>query len=274
MSGSVKEQKTKNDRCDHGRSDCVRTENTRPASRGGNTRHTSLSTEISKIIREQRERENKRSPQFKMRVWRLTVRTTYAVKRFFDIVLALLALIILSPLFIVIALLIKLTSPGPIFFTQIRVGKYGRHFRFYKFRSMYIDAEKRKAELLKQNQSSDGVIFKMKDDPRITPIGKILRRTSMDELPQFLNVLFNDMSLVGPRPPVPSEVRQYTLEDRKRLEVKPGLTCLWQISGRSDIPFKQQVSLDQEYIRDWSLWHDLWILLRTIPAILSGKGAY
>ena len=252
----------------------AKVENRHARAHGDSPRHTTLAVEIDKIIREQQERTSKRSPQRRMRVWSFTVRMTYAVKRFFDIVLAMAALIVLFPLFIVIALLIKLTSPGPVFFTQIRVGKYGRHFRFYKFRSMYIDAEKRKAELLKQNQSSDGVIFKMKDDPRITPIGKILRRTSMDELPQFLNVLFNDMSLVGPRPPVPSEVQQYTLEDRKRLEVKPGLTCLWQISGRSDIPFKQQVRLDQEYIRAWSLKQDLWILLRTIPAILSGKGAY
>ena len=134
--------------------------------------------------------------------------------------------------------------------------------------------KKRKAELLSKNQSADGVIFKMKDDPRITPIGRILRKTSMDELPQFLNVLFGDMSLVGPRPPVPSEVMQYSLEARKRLNVQPGLTCLWQVSGRSDIPFKEQVSLDKQYIGSRSLKLDLLILLRTIPAILSGKGAY
>ena len=236
--------------------------------------HIRLSEEIELLIKEQQKRESGHSPNLKIRVWSFTVRTTYAVKRFFDLILAAAAMIILSPLFIVIALLIKLTSPGPVFFTQLRVGKYGRTFRFYKFRSMYIDAEKRKKDLLAQNQSADGVIFKMKNDPRITPIGKFLRRTSMDELPQFLNVLFNDMSLVGPRPPVPSEVQQYTLEERKRLNVKPGLTCLWQISGRSDIPFKQQVRLDQEYIRSWNLAHDLMILLRTIPAILSGKGAY
>ena len=242
--------------------------------KNGSTGRIRLSEEIDRIINEQREREAGQPPHFKMWIWGFTVRATYAAKRFFDFALASLALIVLAPLFIVIALLIKLTSPGPVFFTQLRVGKYGRTFRFYKFRSMYTDAEKRKQELLKHNQSADGVIFKMKDDPRITPIGKLLRRTSMDELPQFLNVLFNDMSLVGPRPPLPSEVQQYTLEERKRLNVKPGLTCLWQISGRSDIPFKQQVSLDKEYIRSWSLGHDLRILLRTIPAIMSGKGAY
>ena len=165
-------------------------------------------------------------------------------------------------------------SPGPIFFVQTRVGYFGRHFRFYKFRSMYQDAEKRKQALLAQNQSADGVIFKMKHDPRITPIGRIIRKTSIDELPQFFNVLFGDMSLVGPRPPLPSEVQQYTLEDRKRLNVKPGLTCLWQIRGRSDIPFKEQVKLDKEYIQSNSLWQDLKILIQTIPAIISGKGAY
>ena len=139
---------------------------------------------------------------------------------------------------------------------------------------MYVDAEERKKELLSLNQSKDGVIFKMKDDPRITPIGRILRKTSMDELPQFLNVLFGDMSLVGPRPPVPSEVAEYSIEARKRLNVRPGLTCLWQVSGRSDIPFNEQVSLDKQYISSRGLKSDLLILLRTIPAIISGKGAY
>ena len=237
-------------------------------------RHQELGRQINILLTENEERRSGRTSCSRMRLWRVTVRLSYAVKRIVDVVLSLLALILLSPLFIIIALIIKLSSPGPVFFVQTRVGQYGRPFRFYKFRSMYLDAEKRKKDLLAQNQSADGVIFKMKNDPRITPIGKILRRTSMDELPQFLNVLFNDMSLVGPRPPVPSEVQMYTLDERKRLNVKPGLTCLWQISGRSDVPFKQQVSLDKEYIRSWSLKQDLWILLRTIPAILSGKGAY
>ena len=188
--------------------------------------------------------------------------------------LSILALILLAPLFLVVAIVIKLTSPGPVFFVQVRVGQFGQTFSFYKFRSMYTDAEKRKAALLAQNQSKDGVIFKMKNDPRITPIGRFIRKTSIDELPQFLNVLYGDMSIVGPRPPLPSEVRQYSIEDRKRLNVRPGLTCLWQVSGRSDIPFREQVRLDKEYISSRSLKHDLWILLRTIPAILSGKGAY
>ena len=210
----------------------------------------------------------------RMRVWNAMIWFSYKLKRVFDLVVSFVALIILSPLMILIGILIKLTSPGSMIFTQIRVGRYGRHFRFYKFRSMYIDAEERKAQLLAQNQSKDGVIFKMKDDPRVTPIGRILRKTSLDELPQLVNVFLGDMSLVGPRPPLPKEVREYTLEDRKRLNVIPGLTCIWQISGRSDIPFSGQVKLDKEYIVSRGIWRDIWILLKTIPAIFIGKGAY
>jgi exopolysaccharide biosynthesis polyprenyl glycosylphosphotransferase len=236
---------------------------------------TSLDRDIRDILNELNDRRSHHSvSRLKQVAWRVTVRGTYIFKRFADLVISELALIALSPLFLLLAIVIKLTSRGPVFFVQVRVGRYGRHFRFYKFRSMYVDAEERKKALLAQNQSADGVIFKMKNDPRITPVGKLLRRTSMDELPQLLNVLFGDMSLVGPRPPVPSEVQQYTMNDRKRLEVKPGLTCLWQVSGRSDIPFKQQVRLDQEYIRAMGIKNDLVILLRTIPAILTGKGAY
>ncbi len=139
---------------------------------------------------------------------------------------------------------------------------------------MYMDAEQRKNELLKRNESADGVIFKMKKDPRITPVGRVLRKSSMDELPQLFNVLLGDMSLVGPRPPLPQEVMKYSLEDRKRLNVIPGLTCLWQISGRSDIPFNRQVELDKEYIHSRGIRKDLVILLKTVPAILTGRGAY
>ena len=157
---------------------------------------------------------------------------------------------------------------------QVRVGKFGRHFKFYKFRSMYIDAEARKAELLKNNESSDGVIFKMKRDPRITPVGRFIRKFSIDELPQLFNVILGDMSLVGPRPPLPSEVRAYTLEERKRLNITPGITCLWQVSGRSELPFSKQIALDKEYIASRSAFKDFLILLKTIPAILTGKGAW
>ena len=212
--------------------------------------------------------------QLRMVLWHLTIRSSAAFKRVADIVLALLAIICGSPVFLLTALLVKLTSPGPIIFSQIRVGRFGRHFKFYKFRSMYIDAEARKAELMKQNESSDGVIFKMKRDPRITPVGRFIRKFSIDELPQLFNVILGDMSLVGPRPPLPSEVRTYSLEERKRLNITPGITCIWQFSGRSELPFSKQIALDKEYISSRSTWNDFLILLKTIPAILTGKGAW
>lgn len=212
--------------------------------------------------------------QMRMLVWHLTIRCSVFFKRFMDIVLAVMALILGSPVFLITALLVKLTSPGPIIFSQVRVGRFGRHFKFYKFRSMYIDAEARKAELMKHNESSDGVIFKMKRDPRITPVGRFIRKFSIDELPQLFNVLLGDMSLVGPRPPLPSEVRTYSLEERKRLNITPGITCIWQVSGRSELPFSKQIALDKEYISSRSTWKDFLILLKTIPAILTGKGAW
>lgn len=215
-----------------------------------------------------------RDVRIKLALWRLTVKLAYFLKRIFDFAGAFILLILISPIFIFTAVLVKITSPGPIIFTQIRVGKDGRHFKFYKFRSMRIDAEKLRKELEKQNESQDGVIFKMKKDPRITFIGRIIRKFSIDELPQLFNVFTNDMSLVGPRPPLPSEVADYTLDERKRLHVKPGITCIWQISGRSDISFKEQVELDKEYIGSRNFWKDLVILLKTIPAVITGRGAY
>ena len=210
----------------------------------------------------------------RLKAWKLTVLGAYATKRIMDIVFSGIGMILLSPLFLVIALAVKLSSPGPVFFKQVRVGRYGRYFKFYKFRSMRQDAEAQKGALMAKNESKDGVIFKMKDDPRITKVGRFLRRTSLDELPQLWNVFIGDMSLVGPRPPVPSEVLEYTLEDRKRLDVIPGITCLWQIKGRSEIPFNEQVRLDKEYILAPSVWKDIVILFKTIPAILGGRGAY
>ena len=209
-----------------------------------------------------------------MGAWFLTVWMSYRIKRFFDVALSLAALVALLPFFLLLAVWIKLDSPGPVIYKQLRVGRFGRHFRFYKFRTMRNDADRIKRELLKDNQSADGVIFKMKADPRITRIGRYLRKFSIDELPQLFNVLVGDMSLVGPRPPLPDEVKQYTLEDRKRLNVTPGLTCIWQISGRSDIPFSKQVQLDKEYIASRGFWRDCWILFKTVPAILTGRGAY
>jgi lipopolysaccharide/colanic/teichoic acid biosynthesis glycosyltransferase len=154
------------------------------------------------------------------------------------------------------------------------VGKFGRVFKMFKFRSMRPDAEARLRELLAQNQHKDGVTFKLKDDPRVTRIGRWLRKYSMDELPQFYNVFIGDMSLVGPRPPVPREVALYTLADRRRLLATPGITCLWQIAGRAHIDFHGQVELDVRYIETRTFWSDLRILLKTIPAVLSGTGAY
>ena len=212
--------------------------------------------------------------QLRMLLWNITIGASKAFKRFMDIVLSIVAIILGGWIFLLTALLVKTTSPGPIIFSQVRVGRYGRHFKFYKFRSMYIDAEARKAELLKHNESGDGVIFKMKHDPRITPVGRFIRKFSVDELPQLFNVLLGDMSLVGPRPPLPSEVRTYTLEERKRLNITPGITCLWQVSGRSELPFSKQIALDKEYIASKSAWKDFLILLKTVPAILTGKGAW
>jgi len=211
---------------------------------------------------------------FERGLWRLLVAGDDVAKRSFDIVASSLALVAISPLWALIALLIKLEDGGPVIFTQTRVGKHGREFRMYKFRSMRPDAEQRLRELLARNQHRAGVTFKLKDDPRITRVGRWLRKFSFDELPQFYNVLIGDMSLVGPRPPVPREVALYSLADRRRLAIKPGITCIWQISGRAQIDFHGQVELDVSYIETRSFWTDLRILCRTVPAVLSGTGAY
>lgn len=206
--------------------------------------------------------------------WNLVVKGSYLLKRVFDIVASAILMLLLVPVFLGVALAIRLESPGPILFKQTRVGRWGRLFTMWKFRSMYIDAEARKAELMAQNEMAGGVIFKMKDDPRVTKVGKFIRKTSIDELPQLWNVMTGEMSLVGPRPPVPPEVDQYSLSDRRRLEVIPGITCIWQVSGRSEIPFDQQVELDVQYIESQSFWTDIKILLKTVPALLFGTGAY
>ena len=212
--------------------------------------------------------------RFKRFAWNAVVRGTYAVKRLLDVIIAALALVLLSPVFLLLALLIRLDSPGPILFRQIRVGKLGDTFGMYKFRSMYVDAEQRKAELAAMNEMEGGTTFKMKSDPRVTRIGRFIRKGSIDELPQLWNVLRGEMSLVGPRPPVPSEVAQYSLADRRRLDIVPGITCIWQVSGRSEIPFPQQVELDVDYIHSQSFWLDVKLLLKTVPAVLLGRGAY
>jgi exopolysaccharide biosynthesis polyprenyl glycosylphosphotransferase len=203
-----------------------------------------------------------------------TRKNSWNAKRAFDIVTSASILIVLSPLFLLTALLIWLDSKGPVFFSQNRVGKRGRLFKMYKFRSMYIDAEQRKATLMMQNEMAGGVLFKMKGDPRITRIGSLIRKYSIDELPQLWNVLNGDMSLVGPRPPLPIEVEQYTPYQRRRLAVTPGITCIWQVSGRSDIPFQKQVELDLQYIANQSFWYDMALLVKTVPAVLKAHGAY
>jgi exopolysaccharide biosynthesis polyprenyl glycosylphosphotransferase len=205
--------------------------------------------------------------------WKWIVNGADAVKRVVDIVGSLVALVALSPVLAVIAAIVRLDG-GPVFFAQTRVGRHGREFKMFKFRSMRTDAEKKLAELLAANKHSDGVTFKIKNDPRVTPIGRWIRRYSLDELPQFYNVLIGDMSLVGPRPPVPREVALYTLADRRRLCVKPGITCIWQISGRAEIDFNGQVRLDVKYIESQSLSQDLKILFRTPRAVVFGSGAY
>ena len=212
--------------------------------------------------------------RLKLTVWEAGVGGLFAIKRLMDMLIAGGALIVLLPLFVLLGVVIVLEDNRPFFYVQKRVGINGREFWFFKFRSMYRDADRRLALLAAQNDSRDGVIFKMKQDPRVTRVGRFLRRFSLDELPQLLNVLLGDMAMVGPRPPLPREVAQYTLAERKRLHVKPGLTCLWQIQGRSELPFKQQVRLDLEYIHSQSIWKDIVILLKTVPAVFLGKGAY
>lgn len=194
-------------------------------------------------------------------------------KRLVDTTISLIALIVLAPLMLAVAVLIKVTSPGPIFFAQDRVGMNQRRFRIYKFRSMVVDAEARKIELQHLNEIADGPAFKIKDDPRITRIGRFIRKTSIDELPQLFNVLHGEMSLVGPRPPLPDEVKRYEWLFRKRLSVKPGITCVWQISGRSNTTFERWMEMDNEYIENWSIWLDMKILVKTVPAVLFGRGA-
>lgn len=202
-------------------------------------------------------------------------RRNQLLKRGFDIVGALTLIIVLAPLLLAIAIAIKLTSQGKVIFKQQRVGLNGVEFWFYKFRSMVHNAESIQHTVVHTNHhGSNGVTFKAKADPRITPVGRILRRFSLDELPQLWNVLKGDMSLVGPRPGLPSEVAKYTEHDRLRLTVIPGLTCFWQVQGRANIPFAEQVQLDIKYIKHASIWLDIKLLFLTIKAVFSGRGAY
>jgi exopolysaccharide biosynthesis polyprenyl glycosylphosphotransferase len=196
------------------------------------------------------------------------------IKGVTDRVLALLGLVLLAPLMVAIALAVKLSGPGPVLFRQVRVGKDGREFTLLKFRSMGLDAEQRREELLGRNERAEGLLFKIRDDPRVTRVGRVLRKYSLDELPQLVNVLAGTMALVGPRPPLPAEVALYGDDVRRRLLVKPGLTGLWQISGRSDLTWDESVRLDLRYVENWSLALDLMILWKTASALRSGHGAY
>lgn len=204
----------------------------------------------------------------------------YLIKRFLDVLIALVALALASPLFLLIALLVRLDG-GPVFFKQTRVGYMGREFGMLKFRSMCVNAEAKLAELLSKNEKAQGITFKMKNDPRVTRIGRFIRKASIDELPQLINVLKGDMSIVGPRPPLPREVALYRVEDRRRLHSMPGITCLWQvgernggrfeIGDRNSIDFDEQVQLDVRYIEQQTTLGDMWIMMKTFPAMLLGK---
>jgi exopolysaccharide biosynthesis polyprenyl glycosylphosphotransferase len=195
------------------------------------------------------------------------------LRRALDVTVSGLLLLFLLPLYLMIAVAIRLSSPGPVLFIQRRVGQHGREFLFFKFRSMYADAEAQRRALEAMNERT-GPVFKMRNDPRVTPIGRVLRKYSLDELPQLLNVWRGEMSLVGPRPALPREVAQYLPFQRQRLAVRPGLTGLWQVSGRANLSFEEAIHMDLTYIRQRSLWLDIVILARTVPAVLSADGAY
>jgi lipopolysaccharide/colanic/teichoic acid biosynthesis glycosyltransferase len=195
-------------------------------------------------------------------------------KRFMDIGGAIFGMIVLSLIYLLVAVIIKIEDPkGPVIFTQKRVGKNGKEFKMYKFRSMVTDAESKLMDLLKYNETT-GAMFKMKDDPRVTRIGRLIRKTSIDELPQLWNVLKGDMSLVGPRPPLLREVLEYSEYDKQRLLVVPGCTGLWQVSGRSELGFKDMLELDLHYIAERNIWFDIKLIIKTVLVLFSSKGAY
>lgn len=220
--------------------------------------------------------------QWKRSAWRFTMQSAATTKRVIDCTFSGILLVLTSPLLLTVAWCVR-RDGGPALFRQTRIGHRGREFAMLKFRSMAVDAESRLTELAHLNEKNDGVTFKIKNDPRITPIGRFIRKASIDELPQLLNVLKGDMSLVGPRPPLPREVAQYSVADRRRFLAKPGITCLWQIGerqgglfevgDRNAIEFPEQVALDVRYIESQSVLTDCWILLKTIPAVLMGRGA-
>jgi exopolysaccharide biosynthesis polyprenyl glycosylphosphotransferase len=196
------------------------------------------------------------------------------VKRGVDLAGASLILLLASPVLFLIAAMVRLTSRGPALYSSIRMGQGARTIKVYKFRSMYRDADNRRQDLLEMNESEGGMLFKIRSDPRVTPVGRLLRKFSLDELPQLFNVIGGSMSLVGPRPPLPDEVERYESHDHRRLLVKPGMTGLWQVSGRSDLSWDESVRLDLYYVENWSLALDLAIIARTVWAVLRSRGAY
>ena len=208
-----------------------------------------------------------------MAFWAIRIAILGALKRALDLAVSLFVFPLVAPVMLVTAIAIKLDSPGPVLFRQARVGKWGKQFTCYKFRSMFIDAEARKAELMHLNEA-DEIVFKIVKDPRVTRVGRIIRKLSIDELPQLFNVIKGDMSWVGPRPPIPYEVENYKYDHRRRLLAVPGITGLQQVSGRSTVSFNHWIELDLQYIQEQSLTKDLQILIKTIPAVVSGKGAY
>jgi lipopolysaccharide/colanic/teichoic acid biosynthesis glycosyltransferase len=214
------------------------------------------------------------SQRYSLRRRSMSERVYEFCKRMMDIVIALPVVLILAPIVLALGLATKLYDGGPMFFRQVRVGRFGEPFMCYKIRTMVPNADALKYELLSLNHHEDGVTFKVAKDPRITPLGLWLRKLSLDELPQLINVLQGQMSLVGPRPAVPGEVAKYEGRDFQRLLVKPGITCIWQVSGRGDVDFGGQVAMDVQYVRSRSLWLDLRLMLKTIPAVLSMRGAY
>ena len=197
----------------------------------------------------------------------------HSIKRIFDFMAAICGVIILSPVMLVIAILIKVEDHGPVFYKYVRVGKNGKTFKMYKFRSMFVNADQMLAKLKEQNDV-EGPMFKMRDDPRVTKIGHFIRKHSLDELPQFLNVIKGDMSLVGPRPPLPSEVAEYSDYDKQRLYVTPGCTGLWQATERNEVGFNEMVQLDIQYIQRASFMFDLWIIWKTVEIIIKPNGSY
>ncbi|MEZ4714217.1 MAG: sugar transferase [Caldilineaceae bacterium] len=209
----------------------------------------------------------------KLTLWCVRMKIRRSLKRMLDLTIALMAMPMLLPIMLLTALAIKLDSRGPVIFRQTRVGKWGQPFTCYKFRSMHIDAEQRKAELMNQNEA-DGPVFKMQNDPRVTRVGRIIRKLSIDELPQFFNVLKGDMSMVGPRPSLPTEVREYEFDFVRRFEAVPGITGLQQVSGRSDLDFQRWMELDLEYVAKRGIRQDIAIIWKTIPAVLFSRGAY